>query len=92
MQSDEGIDSLRVKIGNRDVPVGIEEALVGMKRGERRRVELPPSKVGFESSDWKPVPTTDRGKQALASYRNVVTDNGMPAVTIWEVEVQRIRN
>lgn len=49
---DAGLDSLRVEIGKRDVPVGIESALVGMKKGERRRVELPP-RVGFATSNWK---------------------------------------
>jgi FKBP-type peptidyl-prolyl cis-trans isomerase len=95
IQSDLGIDSLRVKMGRKDVPEGIEQALLGMKRGERRRVELPAS-VGFETSDWKPVPTTKRGEAALSAYRNIVEGRGpnqppFPAATIWDVEVLRIR-
>jgi len=35
-------DFLRVRLGNKDVPKGIELALRGMKEGEKRRVELPP--------------------------------------------------
>lgn len=68
--SDLGLDSLRVKVGNVDhgVPIGIEEALIGMARGERRRVELPPS-VGFETSDWNPQPTTRRGKASIVGYQ-----------------------
>ena len=42
MVKDAGLDSIRVKIGERNVPVGIEDALIGMKKGEKRRVELPP--------------------------------------------------
>ena len=41
--------------GAKDVPVGIQAAMVGMKKGEKRRVELP-SAVGFETSDWAPAP------------------------------------
>ena len=58
-------DFLRVTLGKerRDVPAGIELALLGMQRGEKRRVELPPGDaVGFESSDWRPEPTSRRGK------------------------------
>jgi FKBP-type peptidyl-prolyl cis-trans isomerase len=58
--SDLGLDSLRVVIGKHNIPVGIESALIGMGRGERRRVELPPG-VGFETSNWEPKPTTRRG-------------------------------
>ncbi len=83
-------------VGNfeRDVPVGIEEALVGMRRGERRRVELPPA-VGFVTSDWRPEPTTRRGRASIAGYRQVLEGNGssqppFPAETIWDVEVVRI--
>ena len=59
--------AFRVKIGSkrRDVPLGIEQALVGMKRGERRRIELPPN-VGFETSEWRPEPVTRRGKASIA--------------------------
>lgn len=46
---DRDIDSLRVDLGKRNVPVGIEQVLVGMKKGEKRRVVLPPN-VGFDTS------------------------------------------
>ena len=96
-QSDLGLDSLRVKIGNqrRDIPLGIEQALMGMKRGERRRVELPPS-VGFETSDWRPEPVTRRGKASIASYQRILAGGpnqpAFPAVTYWDVEVLRIKD
>ena len=96
LQSDVGLDSLRVRMGQRDVPVGIEDALVGMRKGERRRVELPP-RVGFETSEWKPEPTTRRGKTRIVGYKQLLEGNGssrppFPAATIWDVEVLKIRN
>jgi hypothetical protein len=99
LQSDEGLDSYRVQLGkssNRDVPLGIELALIGMQKGERRRVELPPS-VGFETSDWRPEPTTRRGKAQIVDYRNILNGRGtsqpaFPAPTIWDVEVLSFRS
>lgn len=93
--SDAGSDSVRVKIGERNVPIGIEDALLGMKKGERRRVEVPPS-VGFITSNWKPEPTSKRGKAGVTGYKRILEGNGpnqpaFPAATIWDVEVLRIR-
>ena len=90
-------DFLRVKLGNQDVPKGIELALRGMKEGEKRRVELPPGPVtGFETSEWKPAPTTRRGKAQIAAYKNLINGNGssqppFPAVTVWDIECRRVR-
>ena len=89
-------DFLRVRLGNQDVPKGIEIALRGMKEGEKRRVELPPGDVGFESSDWKPAPTTRRGKAQIVAYKNLINGNGssqppFPAVTVWDIECRRVR-
>jgi hypothetical protein len=85
--------SYRVRLGFHDVPVGIEQVLVGMKRGERRRVELPPA-VGFGTSDWKPEPDTRRGKATITAYKQLIIGGGstrppFPAETIWDVEVVR---
>lgn len=95
MQKDLGLDSLRIVVGKRDVPLGVEQALIGMKRGERRRVVVPPS-VGFDTSNWKPEPTSRRGKAALAAYKQLVEGRGttqppFPAPTIWDVEVLSTR-
>jgi hypothetical protein len=97
LQSDIGLDSLRVQLGksDKDVPLGIEDALIGMKKGERRRVELPPN-VGFETSQWRPEPTTRRGKTRIVGYRQLLEGNGstrppFPAATIWDIEVLKIR-
>jgi len=96
MQRDLGLDSLRLVVGAHNIPVGIEQALIGMKRGERRRVELP-ANLGFETSNWKPEPTTRRGKAQILGYRRILEGNGssqppFPAETIWDVEVLKIRN
>eukprot|EP00978_Attheya_sp_CCMP212_P029278 scaffold103504_cov55-Attheya_sp.AAC.1 len=95
-QNDLGLDSLRVVVGKRDVPQGIEEALIGMQRGERRRVELPPA-VGFETSDWRPSPENKQAENRLLGYRRILEGNGpsqppFAAVTVWDIEVLKVRN
>ena len=90
-------DFLRVRMGNGEVPRGIEIALRGMKEGEKRRIELPPGPVtGFETSEWKPAPTTRRGKAQIVAYKNLINGNGssqppFPALTVWEIECRRVR-
>lgn len=92
---DLGLDSYIVKLGTGKLPVGIEAALVGMKKGERRRIVLPPS-VGFETSNWQPEPQTTNGKQSIISYKRLLAGNGSNnppflAPTIWDVEVLTMR-
>lgn len=95
LESDLGLDSANVVVGERDVPTGIEYALLGMGKGERRRVELPPG-VGFETSDWRPEPTTRMGRAGIEQYRRKLTGFGsqppFPAETVWDVEVLAVRN
>jgi len=94
-QSDLGVDSMRVVVGKQNVPVGIESALIGMGRGERRRVELPPG-VGFETSNWQPAPITRRGITQIEQYKRKLVGFGsqpaFPAETVWDIEVLGIRN
>ena len=100
MISDSGLDSLVVQLGRtnpqeRDIPLGIEQALVGMKKGERTRVELPPN-VGYGTSDWKPQPKSRRAQAGLKAHRKIIEGNGsnqppFAASTIWDVEVLKIR-
>jgi len=94
-QSDLGLDSYRVTLGQQKLPIGLEEAILGMKKGERRRVELPP-KVGLETSNWQPEPTTKRGKASVVAYQRILNGFGaqppFAAPTIWDVEVINFRN
>lgn len=94
MESDLGLDSDRIIIGKHDVPIGIESALLGMGKGERRRVELPPG-VGFETSNWKPEPNTRRGTVQIEQYQRKLRGFGsqppFPAETVWDVEVLGVR-
>ncbi len=94
MVKDAGLDSVRVKIGAKDVPTGIEDALIGMKKGERRRVELPP-RIGLSTSNGQPEPTTRRGKAGLQGYQRMVEGTpgnpAFPVALIWDVEVLKIR-
>ncbi|KAL7542621.1 hypothetical protein ACHAXR_012332 [Thalassiosira sp. AJA248-18] len=93
--SDLGLDSMRVVLGQHNVPVGIELALMGMGKGEKRRVELPPV-VGFETSNWIPEPTTRRGIAQIEQYKRKLTGFGsqppFPAETVWDIEVLAVRN
>lgn len=92
--NDLGLDSLAVQMGSTQIPVGIQRALVGAKRGERRRIECP-AKLGFETSNWEPKPSTFRGERQMIDYQNTLTGRGgglaFPAPTVWDVEVVSIR-
>ena len=92
--SDLGLDSMRVVLGQHNVPKGIEYALLGMVKGEKRRVELPPG-VGFETSNWSPEPTTRRGIVQIKQYKRKLEGFGsqppFPAETVWDIEVLQIR-
>lgn len=94
-KNDLSMDSIRVAVGRRDVPVGIEEALVGMRRGERRRVELPPQ-VGFDTSGWNPKPNNRIAQQRVDAYRRILEGGNnqppFPMVSIWDIQVERVRN
>lgn len=94
-RNDLGLDSIRVVIGRQDVPKGIEQVLVGMRRGERRRIMLPPE-VGFETSDWKPRPNNPVAQQRQDAYRRLLEGSPnnppFPAASIWDVEVLKVRS
>lgn len=93
--SDLGLDSLTLDMGSsNEVPVGIQKAMVGMKRGERRRISCPAA-LGFETSDWNPKPTTFRGRQQIKDYQSTLKGRGstqppFAAPTIWDVEIVSI--
>jgi len=82
---------LRLTLGQKDVPVGVEEALYGASKGTRRRVELPPS-LGFASSNWNPTPQTFSGIQRMKRFRNLFDTNPQyQPVLLFEFEVVRVR-
>uniref|UniRef100_A0A7R9ZKT2 peptidylprolyl isomerase n=1 Tax=Craspedostauros australis TaxID=1486917 RepID=A0A7R9ZKT2_9STRA len=94
-QTDLGIGSYLVTLGTKHLPIGIEDALIGMKKGERRKVEVPPS-VGFDTSDWKPAASTPAGKAVVENYKKLIRGSGpnnppFAAPTIWQIEVLSIR-
>lgn len=87
-------ETLRVTVGNKDVPEGVEDALIGAKKGTVRRVELPPSK-GFATSDWRPEPVGYAGIQRMKRFRSLLSGNGLQpgydAVIIFEFDIVRIK-
>jgi FKBP-type peptidyl-prolyl cis-trans isomerase len=94
--SDLNLDSLIVQMGAKDIPIGIQQAMMGMKRGERRRIVVPPL-LGFETSDWNPQPVALREQKQIQIYQQRLQGRGtaqppFPAPTIWDVEVLSIRN
>lgn len=96
--SDFGTDTLLVDMADDEakvLPIGIRKAMMGMRRGERRRIECPPE-LGFTTSDWNPKPTNFRGTQQIKDYRALLEGRGsvppFPAPTVWDVEVVGIRS
>jgi len=94
MPKDDYGESLRVQLGDHNVPAAVELALEGMRVGGVRTVEMPPS-LGFQTSGWEPSPTNFSGKQRMDRYRALLTGNGLQkgykANILFEVEVVRIR-
>jgi len=88
------LDSYRIVLGSRDVPLGVELALEGAHKGDLRRVEVPPD-LGFETSDWKPEPSGFSGRQRLESYKKRLVGNGLQpgyaASFLFQVEVVKVR-
>lgn len=88
------IDALPFKMGSTEIPIGVQKALLGAKRGERRRIVCPP-KLGFETSNWQPEPKNFRGQRQIADYKALLEGRGSAppylAPTIWDVEVVSFR-
>ena len=88
------LDSYRLVLGSRDVPLGVEMALEGAHKGDVRRVEIPPD-LGFATSEWRPTPEGFGGKQRLERYRQLLAGNGLQpgyaASILFQVEVLRVR-
>mmetsp|Transcript_55902 Transcript_55902/g.110721 ORF Transcript_55902/g.110721 Transcript_55902/m.110721 type:complete len:238 (-) Transcript_55902:175-888(-) len=92
-QRDEG-ETLRVTLGNHDVPLAVEMAMLGMKQGGKRNVEMPPA-LGFSSSGGQPIPSTFSGKKKLERYQALLTGNGLQpgydAMLNFDLELVKIR-
>ena len=85
------LDSYRIRLGDHDVPVGVELALEGAHQGAIRRIEVPPD-LGFETSGWKPVPSGFSGRQRLENYRaRLRPGSGYAASVLFQVEVVKVR-
>lgn len=87
-------ETYRVTLGMRDVPEGVEQAMVGAAKGTRRRVQLPRSK-GFETSNWRPEPATYAGQQRIKRFQNILYGNGLQpgfdAQILFEFEVAKVK-
>ena len=88
------LDSYRIVLGERDVPLGVELALEGAHRGDVRRIEVPPD-LGFQTSEWRPAPEGFSGRQRLERYRKLLSGNGLQpgysASILFQVEVLKVR-
>eukprot|EP00930_Biecheleria_cincta_P101090 TRINITY_DN92722_c0_g1_i1.p2 TRINITY_DN92722_c0_g1~~TRINITY_DN92722_c0_g1_i1.p2 ORF type:complete len:242 (-),score=41.93 TRINITY_DN92722_c0_g1_i1:453-1178(-) len=88
-------ETYRVRLGNHDVPIAVELAMEGMRRGGIRSIEMPPS-LGFETSNWQPKPTNFAGERRMENFRASINGRssqpGYDAAMILEAEVVRIVN
>ena len=85
-------ETFKLTLGDHQVPVAVELALQGAKKGCVRRVELPP-RLGFETSQWSPEPSTFEGRQRMEAYRQrLKTTKGYAGTPLlFEFTVARIR-
>jgi len=88
------LDTYRIVLGERDVPLGVELALEGAHKGDFRRIEVPPD-LGFETSGWKPQPSGFSGRQRLENYKMRLTGTGLQpgyaASILFQVEIMKVR-
>ena len=95
-----GEDPYRLDLGTGTVVTGLEEGLVGMRPGGRRRIVVP-SAVGYTSRQLEPIPREFSNKQRL--YTTVMNGNriererqalgaDLAGVVVFDVELLRFRN
>ncbi len=82
-KDDSPSNSFTFVVGDGTVPPALEEALVGMKRGAIRRVELP-SVLVFEARNkgQLPQPTTEKGKRVFKNLFKTVAPIPNPALVL----------
>jgi FKBP-type peptidyl-prolyl cis-trans isomerase len=61
------VGPIRLQLGSGDVIEGLQDALVGMRQGGKRRVLIPPE-LGYVSSVLQPQPPTFATKRQLANH------------------------
>lgn len=95
-----GEDPFRLDLGTGTVIPGLEEGLIGMKPGGRRRIVVP-SAVGYTSRKLEPIPREFSNKQRL--YTTVMNSEriererqalgaDLAGVVVFDVELLRVRN
>ena len=95
-----GEGPFRLDLGTGTVVKGLEEGLIGMKPGGRRRVVVP-SAVGYTSRQLEPIPrdfgsrqrlfTTVMNNVRIESEREALGED-LAGVVVFDVELLRIRN
>lgn len=61
------VGPVRLQLGSGEVIEGLEDALIGMRQGGKRRVLIPPE-LGYVSSVLQPQPPTFATKRQLANH------------------------
>lgn len=95
-----GEDPFRLDLGTGTIIPGLEEGLLGMKPGGRRRIVIP-SAVGYTSRSLEPIPREFSNKQRL--YTTVMNSEriererqalgtDLAGVVVFDVELLRFRN
>ncbi len=81
-------DPLVVTVGSGEVVPGLEEGLMGMQVGGRRRC-LVPARIGYQSSDDRPVPP---GFAEYQRFKNLYLNKDRPYKPdiVFDIEVLRI--
>ncbi|CAB9516996.1 FKBP17-1, chloroplastic [Seminavis robusta] len=95
-----GEDPFRLDLGTGTVIRGLEEGLIGMRPGDRRRIVIP-SAVGYTSKQLEPIPRDFGNRQRL--YTTVMNSvriereraalgQDLAGVVVLDVDLLRLRN
>ena len=94
-----GEDPFRLELGTHTVVPGLEEGLIGMEVGGRRRIVVP-SSVGYLTKDLQPIPRDFGNRQRL--YTTVMNNvrierereglgQDLAGVVVFDIDLIRIR-
>lgn len=74
---------IRATLGSRDLPLAATYALIGIREGGRRRILVPPGRVGWDKSRGVgPIPPTFGSSRRLENHRD--------EALLFEADVRRI--